>query len=88
MRNPKRVTVWTLDMEMICEAFLDGNTIEYMVLSEQEQREAQKMRDAIGRIEKRAQKLVPGATIVCPDGSNIVEATATVVNSIRRPIGR
>ena len=75
-------------MEMICEAFLDGNTIEYMVLSEQEQREAQKMRDAIGRIEKRAQKLVPGATIVCPDGSNIVEATATVVNSIRRPIGR
>lgn len=26
MRDPKRVTVWTLDMEMICEAFLDGNT--------------------------------------------------------------
>ena len=87
MRDPKRVTVWTLDMEMICEAFLDGNTIEYMVLSEQEQREAQKMRDAIGRIEKRAQKLVPGATIVCPDGSNTTPATATVVNSIRRPIG-
>ena len=87
MRDPKRVTVWTLDMEMICEAFLDGNSIEYMVLSEQEQREAQKMRDAIGRIEKRAQKLVPGATIVCPDGSNTAPATATVVNSIRRPIG-
>ena len=87
MRDPKRVTVWTLDVEMICEAFLDGNTIEYMVLSEQEQREAQKMRDAIGRIEKRAQKLVPGATIVCPDASNAVEATSTVVNSIRRPIG-
>ena len=59
MRDPKRVTVWTLDMEMICEAFLDGNTIEYMVLSEQEQREAQKMRDAIGRIESARKSWSP-----------------------------
>lgn len=87
MRDPNRVTAWTLGMEMICEAFLDGNTIDYMTLSEEEKRESKKMRDAIGRIEKRAQKLVPGATVVCPDGPDFIEATATVVSSIRQ-IGR
>lgn len=87
MHDPRRIVVQTLEMVKICEAFVDGGSADYRnMVSEADRRAGEAQRAKLARAQEQVQKKLPGATIVYNDAAPI-EATATVVNSLRQ-IGR
>lgn len=86
MHDPRYIVVQTPDMVKICRALVDGNTIDYRdMISEADKRAGEAQRAKLVRAQAQVQKKLPGATVVYNEDS--IGATATVVNSIRRPIG-
>lgn len=86
MHDPRYIVVQTPDMVKICRALVDGNTIDYRsMISEAERKAGESQRAKLARAQAQVQKKLPGATVVYNEDS--IGATATVVNSIRRPIG-
>lgn len=82
MHDPTRIVVQTPDMEKICEALVDGNTIDYRdMISEAEKKAGESQRAKIRRVQEQVQKKLPGATVVY--GEDSIEGASIVVNSLR-----
>ena len=82
MHDPTRIVVQTPDMEKICEALVDGNTIDYRdMISEAEKKAGESQRAKIRRVQEQVQKKLPGATVVY--GEDSIEGASLVVNSLR-----
>ncbi len=64
--DPSYVVVYTLQGEKICTAELDGNTIPYFPPSRIEAARAKREKAQILRLEKKAERIVPGARIELP----------------------
>jgi len=61
------VTVWTEHGEKICRAELDGNAMDYFPISRIEDARAKRERAQLKRLEAKAQRIAPGASISAPE---------------------
>jgi putative transposase len=61
------VTVWTEAGEKICRAELDANAMDYFPISRIEEARAKRERAQLKRLEAKAQRIAPGATISAPE---------------------
>lgn len=60
------VTVWTDAGEKICRADLDANAMDYFPISRIEEARAKRERAQLKRLEAKAQRIAPGASITAP----------------------
>lgn len=61
------VTVWTEAGEKVCRAGLDANAMDYFPISRIEDARAKRERAQLKRLEQKAQRIVPGASLTAPD---------------------
>jgi len=60
------VTVWTEAGEKLCTAKLDANAMDYFPISRIEEARANRERAQLKRLEQKAQRIAPGATLTAP----------------------
>lgn len=65
--DASRVYVWTMDGHKICDAVLDGNSIPYFQQTRIEAARAQREAAQLKRLEAKANRIAPGATLVLPE---------------------
>jgi putative transposase len=65
--NPASIYAWTLEGRKICQAMLDGNTIDYFPQSRIEAARVRREKAQVKRLDAKLQRIVPGAVISLPD---------------------
>ena len=65
--NPASIYPWTLDGRKICQAMLDGNTIDYFPKSRIEAARERREKAQVKRLDAKLQRIAPGAVISLPD---------------------
>jgi putative transposase len=61
------VTVWTEAGEKICRAELDANAMDYFPITRIEEARAARERAQLKRLEQKAQRIAPGASLTAPE---------------------
>ncbi|MBM9532093.1 Mu transposase C-terminal domain-containing protein, partial [Desulfoprunum benzoelyticum] len=65
--DSSKVYVWSMDGKKICTAGLDAHAMPYMPQSRREVAQDKRRKAQLGRLEDKAQRIAPGATIMLPD---------------------
>ena len=65
--DSSKVYVWSMDGKKICAAGLDAHATPYMPQSRREVAQDKRRKAQLGRLEDKAQRIAPGATIMLPD---------------------
>jgi putative transposase len=79
------VTVWTEAGEKICTARLDANAMDYFPISRIEEARANRERAQLKRLEAKAQRIAPGATLSAPESAPALMADSLSARCITLP---
>ena len=64
--DSSKVYVWSMDGKKICTAGLDDHAVPYMPKTRREVADDKRRKAQLGRLEDKAQRIAPGATIMLP----------------------
>ncbi|SNR95808.1 putative transposase [Humidesulfovibrio mexicanus] len=76
------VTVWTEAGEKICRAELDANAMDYFPIPRIEDARAERERAQLKRLEQKAQRIAPGASITVPQDAPALMADSLSARQI------
>lgn len=70
--DSSKIFVWSLDGVKICTAELDGHASPYFKASEREVANERRKKAQLGRLQKKARRIAPGATIELPQSDQAI----------------